>query len=566
MKECPLWNNGSAARSIPKSESSSSTPSPEAFVDTAALNEKQKMALELAAKGYNIFLTGCAGTGKSFVLKHIIRHLQHRMHLSVEVTASTGIAAVPLGGTTVHRFSGIGRGDDPLPIMLRRAYGVKDRWRETDVLIIDEISMTGKRLFDTLEYLGRIVRETPQTRKLGDRPFGGLQLILCGDFMQLPPVHKKTDDHEDGFCFLAESWGKCIDAVVELTEIYRQEDDSFTQILNRMRVGKSRPSDITRLNATVGRPITFPPGAEKIRPTELHSTNARVRLINERELARLRETPHHYTSLDRSSVHASLPPSTQSYHRYILKDFLEKGCMVPQKLQLKIGAQVMLVRNLTDDLVNGSRGVVVGWRTQKAFQDLLENDMNPAYSKLKYSEPLQKEWMKKFSSQSLPVVQFSGGPVVIGPQVFSMFLRKPLGTSEALRAQIPLKLAWALTIHKCQGMTLDAVQLSLNRIFACGQAYVALSRVRSIDGLMLLNPMGIGTAFADKDVVNFYRNLPEDLAETHKALLMKEKDKEKRIEHWIPSLLRVEADLSELNISSKDTLEHIESILIKKES
>lgn len=397
------------------------------------LNALQQRVFEVAVKRRkNVFITGPGGVGKSFTIKEIIKAFDDTKIRSA-VTASTGAAAILIGGITIHRWSGCdvfaGTGATLAKKILETSYKqpAKNRWLQTDVLVIDEISMIDGADFDKLEEVARIVRKNPL-------PFGGLQVILCGDFAQLPPV-KPTG----GFCFQAKCWSKVIlpENQIELTEIVRQSDASFKRALNEIRLGHVSSDSVALLRSRVGAQV----GTDLIKPTMLYSRRIDVQTTNITELNKIAGEPVTIKTID-----TFVPYSPPDKDKYL--ETLNRDLQAPPSLQLKIGAQVMLIFNHSDLLVNGSRGVVVG-----------------------------------FEKGALPIVRFlTGETMIIERHKWKVRIGEKLFFE---RFQVPLILAWALTTHKSQGATLDCAEIDIAGCFEYGQAYVALSRVRNLDGLSL---------------------------------------------------------------------------------
>uniref|UniRef100_A0A3Q2HK39 ATP-dependent DNA helicase PIF1 n=1 Tax=Equus caballus TaxID=9796 RepID=A0A3Q2HK39_HORSE len=384
------------------------------------------------------------GTGKSYLLKRILGSLPP---IGTVATASTGVAACHIGGTTLHAFAGIGSGQAPLAqcVALAQRPGVRQGWLNCQRLVIDEISMVEADLFDKLEAVARAVRQQ-------NKPFGGIQLIICGDFLQLPPVTKGSQPPQ--FCFQAKSWRRCVPVTLELTEVWRQADQTFVSLLQAVRLGRCSDEVTRQLRATA----THKVGRDGIVATRLCTHQDDVALTNERRLQELPGEVHSFEAMD------SDPEQART---------LDAQCPVSQLLQLKLGAQVMLVKNLavSRGLVNGARGVVVGFEAE---------------------------------GRGLPQVRFLCGVTeVIRADRWTV---QATGGRLLSRQQLPLQLAWAISIHKSQGMSLDCVEISLARVFASGQAYVALSRARSLQGLRVLDfdPMAVR---CDPRVLSFYANL-----------------------------------------------------------
>lgn len=413
------------------------------------LTAKQNEAFEAITKGENVFISGPAGVGKTEVIKFAIRSLGG--YVRVGLTSTTGTSALLIGGTTLHSFLGIGLGRDCPDKLLQNIMKnkkIKNRWTELDILIIDEISMLSADLFDKLEYLARIIRRNTA-------PFGGIQLILSGDFLQLPCVGT------DIFCFEAESWNMCVSHVFYLTEIIRQSNVEFQTCLNEVRLGTLSEKSIEMLKSRVNFDLTQT--YQNIRPTILFPLNSHVNKINEEELDKLAQTNCEFIQYDMSFT------TTHVRNEDMIINSFKKSCPAPQTLQLCIGAQVMLVVNLDleNELANGSRGVVVDFHDDK------------------------------------PVVQFARRQCTI--DYYTWELKEDNHTY--LRAtQIPLKIAYALSIHKSQGCSLDCVQIDLANIFEYGQAYCGLSRVKKLEGLTITD-LDITRIQAHPKALAFYENL-----------------------------------------------------------
>ncbi|XP_042660056.1 ATP-dependent DNA helicase PIF1 isoform X1 [Tyto alba] len=411
---------------------------------TARLSAEQEAVLGAVRSGKSVFFTGCAGTGKSFLLKKIVGSLPPK---STYATASTGVAACHIGGTTLHSFAGIGSGKAPLEqcIQLAERPGVRQHWLACQHLIIDEISMVDGKFFDRLEAVARAIRKR-------DEPFGGIQLIICGDFLQLPPVCKANE--ETKFCFQAKSWRKCIHINMELTEVRRQTDKTFISLLSAVRLGRCTEEVTRQLMQTAANRSE----RDGILATRLCTHKDDVELTNERCLQQLSGEVHTFEALDSDPM---------------LVKLIDAQCPVGGRVELKLGAQVMLAKNLdvSQGLVNGARGVVVGFESEQ---------------------------------KGLPKVRFLCG--VTQAIKMEKWVFKGLSGVHLSRQQLPLKLAWAISIHKSQGMSLDCVEISLSRVFESGQAYVALSRARSLAGLRVLD-FDPKVVKADPSVLQFYRQL-----------------------------------------------------------
>lgn len=411
------------------------------------LSKEQAAVLAAVLSGRNVFFTGSAGTGKSFLLKRIMGSLPPK---STFATASTGVAASHIGGTTLHNFAGIGSGSAPLVqcIELAQRPGVLQHWTSCRHLIIDEVSMVDAQFFDKLESVARSVRRSTE-------PFGGIQLIVCGDFLQLPPVSKGKE--KASFCFQARSWRKVIQVNIELMEVRRQTDQSFISLLQAVRVGRVTEDVTAKLMDSAYHLIE----RDGILATRLCTHKDDVDLTNENKLQQLPGSARVFEALDSDPA---------------LVKTIDAHSPVSRLIQLKVGAQVMLTKNLdvARGLVNGARGVVLAFESGK---------------------------------HGLPRVHFlCGATEVLKPE---RWVFKSGGGIHLSRQQLPLKLAWAISIHKSQGMTLDCVEISLARVFESGQAYVALSRARSLEGLRVMD-FDPRVVRADPDVLIFYKKLRKE--------------------------------------------------------
>jgi len=423
------------------------------------LTELQQKAYDYMVRGENIFLTGPAGTGKSLVI-HTFKELYGRQK-NIAITSTTGVSAIVIGGTTVHSYLGIGLGTgtvDDLVAKITKNSKIRQRWTSLDVLVIDEVSMLSAELFDKLEQVARIVRRVGLPRvmheQVPERPFGGIQLILSGDFLQLPVVGE-----DNRFCFESESWNKCIDHTIELTENMRQADQEFQAILGDLRYGKLTKKGRKLLESKIGIELKNDLG---IKPTRIYTTNACVDAMNEKELDKLSADNEFYQYDMEIYFYEFVQDREQAIEKY------RKNSLAPERLQLCKGAQVMLLHNLdvSAGLANGSRGVVV---------DFIEG---------------------------LPVVRFLNG-VECAIDFYCWEIEE--GKKKIVRiTQMPLKLAWSVTCHKVQGCTLDYAEVDLSNIFAYGQVYVALSRVKSADSLSIIE-INFDAIRAHPKALEFYK-------------------------------------------------------------
>ncbi len=384
---------------------------------------RQDDALTLLKTGKNVFLTGEPGAGKTYTINAYVSYL--KLHgINVAVTASTGIAATHLGGMTVHSFSGIGISKYLSPGELSEIAGKKnvaERIRGAKVLVIDEISMLDARTLDLIDAVCKAVKEP-------FLPFGGLQVIFVGDFFQLPPVSRNGEPVSE-FAFTSYAWKQADPAVCYLSEQHRQEDAAFLQILSAIR--RNAVTDDHRALLTDRHQ-----GAMREGVTKLYPHNADVDRMNDSELKKIRSEEKTFRMMARG-----VPP---------LIDQIKRGCLSPEMLTLKKGARVMFTKNaFFDGYVNGTTGEVAGFDRANGY----------------------------------PLVKLRNGTmIVVEPAEWKI---EAEGKILASISQLPLRLAWAMTVHKSQGMSLDAAFIDLSGAFAYGQGYVALSRVRTLDGLHL---------------------------------------------------------------------------------
>eukprot|EP00834_Sanchytrium_tribonematis_P003663 NODE_150_length_15491_cov_0.365644.p3 type:complete len:573 gc:universal NODE_150_length_15491_cov_0.365644:8864-10582(+) len=392
---------------------------------THSLNSKQSLILNLVNKGESVFYSGHAGTGKSYLLRKIIANLRQTHFTEVGVTSSTGISAVNIGGTTLHSYFKIGTGESPIEDLIARNRK-NTNWLHTKALIVDEISMIDAALFDKLEQMARELRNN-------DEPFGGMQLVFVGDFYQLPPV--KNDAR---YCFEADSWKRCMKNSILLNTIYRQTNSKFVSMLNEIRNNKASDETIKLLQRQSSLNICEKDG---IKCTKLYSRNKQVDQLNGVELSKLPGKERTFTG--ELSGESSL------------KKFLLQNSRAPLNLPLKVGAQVMLLKNIdpSEGLVNGLKGIVT---------ELEDEDQ-------------------------APFVKFENGRnMFVKAQDWT--ISDPVDKKKtATYSQIPLNLAWACTIHKSQGQTISKLEVDCSGIFTYGQLYVALSRAQDLNNLKIMN-------------------------------------------------------------------------------
>lgn len=386
----------------------------------------QAEALAILRSGAHVFLTGEAGSGKTHTINAYTSYLRER-GIDFAVTASTGIAATHIHGMTIHAWSGIGTArsldEDGIRTLVDNRYVAK-RIKKTKVLIIDEISMLDASVFDTVERICRAIKK-------GQLPFGGLQVVVVGDFFQLPPVAKEGEFSR--FAFESETWQWLGLKVCYLTDQYRQEDDMFLELLSAIRSQSWGDLYQRRLEARlIGDGEALPDEM-----TRLFSHNADVDRINQSELGKLDAKMYRFVMAERGPEK--------------LVEALKRGCLSPSRLELKEGASVMFTKNNQGEgFVNGTLGVVTGFEGTK-------------------------HW---------PVVRTHAGDRIVVEPMEWMMMEGDIALAKI--TQLPLRLAWAMTIHKSQGVSLDAAVMDLSQAFEFGQGYVALSRVRRLSGVYLI--------------------------------------------------------------------------------
>lgn len=384
----------------------------------------QDEAFEILKLGYNVYLTGAAGSGKTFLLNKYIDFLKGQ-GIMVGITASTGIAATHIEGLTIHSWSGMGVKNkletEDIDHLLLKPY-LQERFRDTQVLIIDEVSMLHAGSLGMVDAICKAFKGS-------NEPFGGMQIILCGDFFQLPPVSKNGNG--DSFVDQSEAWNEANIKVCYLTDQYRQEDQNFLRLLNEIRGNEVSHEMLRILMSRLGKASTV-----DIPPTKLYTHNIDVDAINNFELNKINEKQREF--------------NMTGWGDEKLVEGLKKGCLAPEKLILKKGAVVMFVKNnFHKGYVNGTLGKVI-----------------------------------KFDSEGYPVIKTASGRNVIAKPESWTIEEKDVVKAEI--SQIPLRLAWAITVHKSQGMSLDAAEIDLSKSFVAGMGYVALSRVRTLNGIRLM--------------------------------------------------------------------------------
>ncbi len=386
---------------------------------------KQSTALKILKTGQNVFLTGSAGTGKTYLLQEYINYLKSH-DVSPAITAPTGVAASHLDGMTIHSFFGLGirnEIDDYYVDSLTQKKYLNQRLVKLKVLIIDEISMVSPEIFSAIDKILKAF-------KFSDEPFGGVQVIVSGDFFQLPPISKNKK--EKRFAWQSEIWKISDFSTCYLEEKFRQEDSELIGILDDIRGGEISEKSYKALAKAEKNKFNI-----SFRPTKLYTHNIDVDRINKKELDALSTKPKVFTAL------------TQGSQKNIEKIF--KSSLVLEDVVLKKEAIVLFIKNNYEKgYINGTTGKVID-----------------------------------FEKNGDPIVEiFSGRKIVVEKEDWS--LENDDGKILATVSQIPLRLAWAITVHKSQGMSLDYAEIDLSKTFETGQGYVALSRVRSTKGLKLI--------------------------------------------------------------------------------
>jgi ATP-dependent DNA helicase PIF1 len=404
------------------------------------LSIEQENALKSIKEHRNVFISGNAGTGKSFLLKHIKESIPN-----IHITASTGIAAVNVGGQTLHSWSGIGLGNVPAD-KLTFSFKVINRIKLAKILAIDEISMISAETLDLVNDVIKLIRKN-------DKPFGEIQVIFFGDFFQLPPV-------QGDFCFNSKTWTDLKMTSVILKKVFRQSDEVFVNMLNHIRHANLTPEDISLLTDRVKCKCI-----DEIQPTRLVSHNEQAERINKAELAKITSEIHTFKAKYRGTDQIKI-------------EFLKKNCVAYDTLDLKVGSSVMMLRNTYAEhgIINGSVGIVMDISVFPSV--LFENGIQLTI--------ISEVWALERYDDML-------GKLV----------------TDASIEQIPLIFSWAITIHKSQGMTLNKIRCELSKVFTYGQSYVALSRVKSLDGLYI-DDIDFHKIRTSDMIISFYESLEQN--------------------------------------------------------
>ena len=422
-------------------------------LENSELSEKQQKVVDLFLQGKNLFISGGAGCGKSYLLNYLKRNFSNQ---GLEITASTGIASVNIGGSTIHSWAGIGLANQPIEqiienIFLPKFSKVRRKIIKTKALAIDEISMISCNVLEILDQVFKAVRGN-------EKPMGGMQMLFFGDFLQLPPVNRDNDS--SNFCFNSKIWEELDFYNIILDKIFRQSDEKFIRLLNNLRFGIVDDQDKKILESR----IKIIDNNSAIQPTILTTHNAKVEFVNNKHLKNIPNPEQVFQAEYKGDIYKI--------------EFLKKNCIAYQSLKLKVGAQVMMIKNTLqkEGIINGSLGIVKEFSTKKLY----------------------------------PIVEFANGKTfTISPEewVLEKFDSETrVSKIEASISQVPLILAWAITIHKSQGLTLDKISCDLSDSFSPGQSYVALSRARNLEGVFI-ESLNFSKINADANAINFYKKI-----------------------------------------------------------
>jgi ATP-dependent DNA helicase PIF1 len=415
----------------------------------------QNEALNILKTGGNVFLTGEPGAGKTYTINAYVSYLRS-CDIEPAITASTGIAATHIGGMTIHSWSGIGiktKFDKYDLDKIGSSEYIVRRVRKTKVLIIDEVSMLSKNMLDMVDMVCREIKQNSE-------PFGGMQIVLVGDFFQLPPIIKRNidDDKQEtlienkatNFAYDSSAWERAQMITCYISEQYRQDDSEFLSVLSAIRADDVSEEHFNHIASRQVAEVDAPANI-----TKLFSHNIDVDRVNDVELAKLKTEEKSFLMTSEGNLS--------------LVTALKKGCLSPEVLKLKVGAVVMCTKNNPKErFVNGTLGTIIDFDNYAGY----------------------------------PIVKTRNGKnITIEPMDWTV---EENGKIRAQISQVPLRLAWAITVHKSQGMSLDAAVMDLSQVFEFGQGYVALSRVRRISGLYLLginsHALKVHPAILERDI------------------------------------------------------------------
>ena len=457
------------------------------------LSPEQQKAFHKYIQGKNVFITGPGGTGKSELVRRMFKE-SRSIRKKVQVCALTGCAAILLQckSKTLHSWAGIGLANEPIEQIVKKISMSKFKskaWKQTEILIVDEVSMMSIKIFKLLDLIGRTVRQKPHC------PFGGIQVVFLGDFYQLPPIGNREEPETWQFCFESgDLWNTVfpVEDQVILETIFRQKDPVYAKILNEIRECRMSRKNNNILLSRVGVAV---PSDLLVKPTKLFPRIAQVYQVNQEELAKLElaeekqytikrvyDVPMTKEDEEKRKTLRCSPEDIENELKYLITNLL-----CEQSLRLRVGSQVMCVVNMEttsgDKLCNGSQGIITR--------------------------------MNEFGN---PVVKYNSGvEVAMGYHTWASENIPGIGIS-----QIPLILAWAITIHKSQGATLEHAEIDVGSgIFECGQTYVALSRVKSLEGLYLTS-YDLTKIKINRNVKQFY----EDLKKKQETMIEEEEEED----------------------------------------
>lgn len=415
------------------------------------LNDEQANVFRECIHGSSsVFCTGRGGTGKSTVTESVIRYFRNAQFETthqIAVTASTGVAAFLIKGITLHRFAGVGILENDKTEMIRRASKGKSKeyWEYTDTMIIDEVSMISAQFFDNLSHIGKYIKDS-------NEPFGGIRILMFGDFLQLPPVSRTSSRVPR--VFESDVWKELCPKTFILDTVVRQQNQVFNEMVSKVRVGECT-TDVCHYFESLSRDVVY---EDDIEPVRLYSLRATTDEYNESKLNLIGGQTYTYKSVDKGDT------------------TLLSQCPVPKTLQLKVGCQVMFNRNCSKQVVNGSIGTIIGFRYS---------------SEVKSYQPLVKLIGRDGNSFNYVTLPMTWDVV------------EPNGNIVSSRIQIPLILAWAVTIHKSQGQTIPRLYVDLRRVFEKGQAYVALSRCTDPSSIQVVG-FRKEVVMVDKECLGYY--------------------------------------------------------------
>jgi len=448
------------------------------------LSSKQQLAYDKYVAGENVFLSGPAGSGKTRLIKYIVQHA-NKTYKRYHVCSTTGCSTIVLQNngikhpSTIHSFAGVGLNELPLPLLIRKirkSNFYRLRWENAELLIIDEVSMMSKKLLENISAIAKAVRGN-------DKPFGGIQVIFSGDFYQLAPVGNREDPDTCKFCFESDVFEELfgMETRVLLIRIFRQTDKTYQKMLNQVRTGKVTRSTVQKLEACVRE---FVPQYETdvwpIHLVPLLKTADKINRLNMNKL----DTPENplriFNMLDIRNPDVSHRDNDFELH------YLHKTIHAKEKTGLRIGTQVMHLINKKDphdtkrlELCNGSQGVVVGFEEENGY-------------------PIVRFIKKGLGDKIEYIVR------IVEPHIWTSEKHKNVSVE-----QLPLILAWAISIHKAQGAEMLRVIVDIGSdVFACGQTYVALSRCKSWEGLYIIN-LDMTRIRISRDVRLFYDKIEE---------------------------------------------------------